>query len=90
MGHLMHELAEREITSVLIEGGGTTHASAFNAGIVDKVLFFIAPKIIGGHDAVSAVEGEGVALMKDALMLKDMKAHHVGDDILIEAYVKRD
>jgi len=42
MVRLMHELAAREITSVLIEGGGTTLASAFEAGVVDKVLFFIA------------------------------------------------
>ncbi|MBZ0172667.1 MAG: bifunctional diaminohydroxyphosphoribosylaminopyrimidine deaminase/5-amino-6-(5-phosphoribosylamino)uracil reductase RibD, partial [Phycisphaerales bacterium] len=51
---LMKELAAREIVSVLIEGGGTTLASAFESGIVDKVMFFIAPKIIGGHDAVTA------------------------------------
>ena len=60
MIELMHELARREIMTVLIEGGGTTHATAFNAGIVDKVMFFVAPKIVGGRDAVTAVEGGGV------------------------------
>ena len=49
--------------SVLIEGGGTTHASAFEAGIVDKVMFFVAPKIMGGRDAITAIEGEGVDRM---------------------------
>ena len=85
---LMRELAARDVTSVLIEGGGTTHASAFAAGIVDKVMFFVAPKIIGGHDAITAVEGEGAARMADAVMLERMTARPIGEDLLIEAYVK--
>lgn len=87
---LMHELAAREITSVLIEGGGTTHASAFEAGVVDKVLFFIAPKIVGGRDAITAVEGDGAARMSDAILLERMSVRPVGNDLLIEAYVKKD
>ena len=87
---LMQELGRREITSVLIEGGGTTLASAFEAGIVDKVMFFIAPKIIGGRRAVSAVEGVGAERMKDVLTLRDMTATPVGRDILIEAYVDKE
>jgi len=86
---LMRELAKREVTSVLIEGGGTTHASAFEAGIVDKVIFFVAPKIIGGRDAVTAVEGEGIPRMDDAVILDRMSAHPVGQDLLIEAYVRK-
>jgi diaminohydroxyphosphoribosylaminopyrimidine deaminase/5-amino-6-(5-phosphoribosylamino)uracil reductase len=89
MAALMRELARREITSVLIEGGGATHASAFEAGVVDKVLFFIAPKIIGGREAVPAVGGEGVARMEDAIMLEKMTVRPVDPDILVEAYVKR-
>jgi len=85
---LMRELAAREIVSVLIEGGGTTHASAFAAGIVDKVMFFIAPKIIGGRDAITAVEGEGAERMSDVVQLERMTARSVGEDILVEAYVK--
>jgi len=84
---LMQELGRREITSVLIEGGGSTLASAFEAGIVDKVMFFIAPKIIGGRRAISAVEGVGTERMNDVLTLRDMTATPVGQDILIEAYV---
>lgn len=85
---LMRELASREITSVLIEGGGTTLASAFGAGIVDKVMFFVAPKIIGGREAITAVEGEGIARMNEAIALERMQATPVGEDILLEAYVK--
>lgn len=89
MEFLMRELARREITSVLIEGGGTTHASAFEAGIVDKVMFFIAPKIVGGREAVSAVDGRGSETMADAVALERMMAIPVGNDILIEAYVSK-
>ena len=87
MRDLMKQLASREVMSVLIEGGGATHASAFEAGVVDKVMFFVAPKIVGGRDAVSAVEGGGIERMADAISLRDMKATPVGNDILIEAYV---
>ncbi|MBN2311750.1 MAG: bifunctional diaminohydroxyphosphoribosylaminopyrimidine deaminase/5-amino-6-(5-phosphoribosylamino)uracil reductase RibD [Candidatus Hydrogenedentes bacterium] len=86
---LMQELAARDIVSLLIEGGGTTLASAFDAGIVDKALFFVAPKIIGGRDAITAVEGEGVERMADAVALERMTATPVGEDLLIEAYVKQ-
>ncbi len=90
MARLMHELGARDVTSVLIEGGGTTLASAFEAGVVDKVLFFIAPKIVGGKDAVTPVEGDGVALMKDAIPIGPMTVRMIGNDILIEAYVMKD
>jgi diaminohydroxyphosphoribosylaminopyrimidine deaminase/5-amino-6-(5-phosphoribosylamino)uracil reductase len=86
---LMRELAAREVMSVLIEGGGTTHASAFEAGIVDKVMFFVAQKIIGGRDAITAVEGEGADRMADVIQLERMTARTIGEDILIEAYVKQ-
>lgn len=88
MDALMRELGRRDVTTVLIEGGGTTLASAFEAGVVDKVTFFVAPKIIGGKEAVTAVEGVGAATMADAIRLRDMKATPVGTDLLIEAYVE--
>lgn len=88
MAVLMDELGKRSITSLLIEGGGTTHASAFKAGIVDKVMFFVAPKILGGRDAVSPVEGEGFATIDEAIQLDHMTATPVGQDLLIEAYVR--
>jgi diaminohydroxyphosphoribosylaminopyrimidine deaminase/5-amino-6-(5-phosphoribosylamino)uracil reductase len=89
MQALMHELGSREVTCVMIEGGGTTHASAFSAGVVDKVIFFVAPKIIGGREAVTAVEGEGAATMDEAILLDRMAARPVGEDLLIEAYVRK-
>jgi diaminohydroxyphosphoribosylaminopyrimidine deaminase/5-amino-6-(5-phosphoribosylamino)uracil reductase len=87
---LMRELGRRNVTSVLVEGGGATLASAFEAGVVDKVMFFVAPKIIGGKDAVPSVGGAGVATMSEAIQLREMKATPIGEDILIEAYVVQD
>ena len=87
---LMDELGARKVTSLMIEGGGTTLAAAFDAGIVDKVLFFVAPKIAGGREAVSPVEGLGCAAMDEAIALENMRAEPVGEDLLIEAYVRND
>lgn len=84
---LLKELAKREITSVLIEGGGETIASAFEAGVVDKVYFFIAPKVIGGRDATTSVEGEGIEKAVRAIGLERTSFRKIGDDILIEGYV---
>lgn len=88
MAVLMDELGKRGVTSLLIEGGGTTHASAFMAGIVDKVMFFVAPKILGGRAAVSPVEGPGFETIDEAIQLDHMTATPVGQDLLIEAYVR--
>ena len=85
---LMHALAEREITSVLVEGGGTIHFSLLRARLVDKVFAFIAPKIIGGSCALSAVEGVGFEKLSEAVELNDFTATTLGEDILISGYVK--
>lgn len=84
---LMQELAQREITSVLVEGGGTIHFSMLNAGLVDKILAFVAPKIIGGANALTAVEGAGFAKLSDAVGLKNFTAEQLGNDILLSGYV---
>ncbi|MEN6520171.1 MAG: bifunctional diaminohydroxyphosphoribosylaminopyrimidine deaminase/5-amino-6-(5-phosphoribosylamino)uracil reductase RibD [Armatimonadota bacterium] len=83
---LMRELGQIKKTGVLIEGGGRIAASALSSGIVDKVLVFIAPKIVGGESARTPVEGSGVAAMADALRLRNMSVKKVGCDLLIEAY----
>lgn len=85
---LMDELYKLEIDSVLLEGGGGLNAAALNSGIVDKVMLFIAPKIIGGEDAKTPVEGTGIQFMKDAVKLKDISISRFDEDILVEGYVK--
>lgn len=84
----MRDLADEGVQSIMIEGGGTLNASALEAGVVDKILFFIAPKIIGGKGAVSIVGGSGVEKLSDSIRLEDMTVTKVGEDFLIEAYVK--
>lgn len=86
---LLEELGRRGIMTLLIEGGGTTLASAFEGGLVDKVWFFVAPKIVGGRDAVTPVEGLGAGTMNEAIQLDSIEAFPVGEDLLIEGYVKR-
>lgn len=85
---LLKELARREITSVLIEGGGEVIASALKARVVDKIYFFIAPKIVGGREAKTSVEGEGIGRIARAIGVKDMTSRNIGGDILIEGYVR--
>lgn len=83
---LLSTLGGMNITSVLIEGGSHIAASFLSAGVTDKVMFFIAPKIAGGESARTAVGGLGIAAMGDALELKDMTVRRIGRDILVEAY----
>ncbi len=85
---LLRKLAEEGIAHILMEGGGKVLASAFEAGIVDKVLFFIAPKIIGGKLAPTSVEGSGIDNVNSAIRLKDVKFDRIGDDFLVEGYIR--
>jgi len=82
---LMKELHNREIDSVLIEGGPTLAGNAIKNNIVDKAMVFIAPKLVGGS-AISALEGEGAKQMQDVKVLKDIMTKRFKDDVLIEGY----
>lgn len=85
---LMATLGERGVLSLLAEGGGVLHGSLFAAGLVDKVHAIIAPKIIGGT-RYPAVAGEGAARMADAIALRDVEMHRLGDDVAFVGYVAR-
>ncbi|MBT9160252.1 MAG: Riboflavin biosynthesis protein RibD [Dehalococcoidia bacterium] len=85
---LFKVLGEREITSVLVEGGSLLLGSLFDLGLVDKVLVFIAPIIVGGSEALTAVGGEGVASMAEALRLKQVRVERLGDDIMVSGYTR--
>ena len=89
LAQLAKKLGERGIASVMIEGGGGLLAAAFEAGIVDKALFFIAPKIFGGEDAPTPVEGPGIVKVAEAIRFGDLHVRKIGEDILIEAYVMK-
>jgi diaminohydroxyphosphoribosylaminopyrimidine deaminase/5-amino-6-(5-phosphoribosylamino)uracil reductase len=83
---VLSELARRSIQSVLVEGGATVAARFLEAGLVDKVSFFIAPVIIGGCEAKPAVGGTGAANIADAIRLRDTEITPHGDDIEITGY----
>ena len=86
---LMRKLGEKEITSVLVEAGSSMNAYALEEGIVDKVMVFIAPKIIGGKESFPAVGGRSFRKLEEAYRLKDVKVRRVGGDILIEGYIEK-
>jgi len=83
---LLAELGRREVTSLLVEGGGTLLESFFRAHLVDKLLCFIAPLLIGGREAPSALSGEGVAHLSEAPRLERLHVEQVGVDILVSGY----
>lgn len=85
---LLKALAEREITSVLMEGGGILLGSLFDCRLVDKVIAFIAPIIIGGEEAKTPVAGQGIDKVIDAIKLERIKVEKFGEDLMISGYVK--
>ncbi len=89
LSSLMKKLGALNITSLLIEGGSTISASALSSGIVDKMICFYAPKIIGGKQSPGIVGGKGVETLKQAVGLEDIRVKRLGEDILIEGYIKK-
>jgi diaminohydroxyphosphoribosylaminopyrimidine deaminase/5-amino-6-(5-phosphoribosylamino)uracil reductase len=85
---VLRELGNRSLQSVLVEGGAGIAGEFVDAGLVNKVTFFIAPKIIGGTAAPSAVGGMGVEMMSGALELERTKVVQHGEDIEITGYPK--
>ncbi|MGI9859846.1 bifunctional diaminohydroxyphosphoribosylaminopyrimidine deaminase/5-amino-6-(5-phosphoribosylamino)uracil reductase RibD [Moorella naiadis] len=84
---LLAELARRQITSILVEGGRGVNATALAAGVVDKVIAFIAPKIFGGVEAPGPVGGLGVADPEDAWRLDGLVVEPCGEDIMLSGYL---
>jgi diaminohydroxyphosphoribosylaminopyrimidine deaminase/5-amino-6-(5-phosphoribosylamino)uracil reductase len=80
-------LGQVGIASVLVEGGGGLNASALKEGIVDKVVLFLAPLIIGGESAPGAVGGPGIKRLKQALSIKNLTVTPVGADWMVEGYL---
>ena len=83
---LLRKLARAGIVTVLIEGGGATAASALEERIVDKILFFYAPKILGG-DARPMVGRLGLRRMRDALVVRDLRVEKSGADLMVAGYL---
>lgn len=84
--NLVKKLGESEITSVLVEGGSETAASFLKNGIVDKIVFFYVPKIIGS-EGVSMVGKLNISEVKDALSIKKIRVKTIGEEFIVEGYV---
>ena len=85
---LLKVLGEREITSVMVEGGGRLVGSLFDLGLVDKVIAYIAPVVLGGRDSPTPVAGAGAASMEEALRLKRTRIDVIGQDVVMTGYVR--
>lgn len=84
---LLEHLGKRGITSILIEAGSSLNAYALNEGIVDKVMFFIAPRIMGGVKSFPAIGGEMQKKLDEIYSVTDFKIRKIGEDLLVEGYV---
>ena len=84
---LLLELGKENITALLIEGGGELAAEVLNAGIVNKIEFHIAPKILGGKDSRAVVGGKNPLSLDEAKFLRDYKLEIIGDDIIVSGYL---
>ena len=87
---VLGQLHERSIRSVLVEGGAQVAGAFLDAGLVDKVSFFVAPLIVGGRDAPTAIGGLGAEKLADAVNLQNVEVIHHGRDIEVTGYVSRD
>lgn len=84
---LMRRLGRMNITSVLIEGGSEINASALRSGVVQKVIVMLAPKLLGGRDAIGAIGGQSPKHLRDAVRLKRMSIQRSGEDVIVEGYL---
>ncbi|MBU0628001.1 MAG: bifunctional diaminohydroxyphosphoribosylaminopyrimidine deaminase/5-amino-6-(5-phosphoribosylamino)uracil reductase RibD [Nanoarchaeota archaeon] len=85
LAELMAELGKREICSIMIEGGAELNAEAIKAGVVDKILIFISPKLIG--EGLAALGDLGITKIDKSIKLKSLDYRKIGKDILIEGYL---
>ncbi|MDH5762434.1 MAG: bifunctional diaminohydroxyphosphoribosylaminopyrimidine deaminase/5-amino-6-(5-phosphoribosylamino)uracil reductase RibD [Nitrospinota bacterium] len=85
--YLIEIIGKMEVVSVLLEGGSGINASALREGIVDKVVLFLAPMIIGGESAPGMVGGSGIKNLKEALSVKNLTVSTMGSDLMVEGYL---
>lgn len=83
---ILEWLGEHHIANLLVEGGGKLIASFLEEKLADKIILFLAPKLIGGRTAPSLFPGEGAVNLQEALCLRDISTFHLENDIIIEGY----
>ncbi len=85
---LLSRMAERRITTLLVEGGGEVAGSFLSQGLVDRICFYMAPILIGGENAPGPLKGKGAAKLSEAFQIKEVSVKPVGPDFLVEGYVE--
>lgn len=83
---LLKFLGRKKIAGLLVEGGGETLAQFIEQKLADKIIFFVAPLIIGGRGTVPSIGGEGIKFLKDAAHLKNVSCKKSGQDWVFEGY----
>lgn len=86
LDELLEKLGQKSIASLLVEGGSEVNGSFFDSRLVDKVLFFVSPMVIGGRKAYSSVGGDGIRMLRDAVRLKGVSVKRIGQDYLFGGY----
>ena len=81
-------LAREGLHKILVEGGGEVHASVLEARLADEVCVFVAPKIVGGREAKTPVEGQGFETMAQAMALESVTFERIGDDLVLRGRVR--
>jgi diaminohydroxyphosphoribosylaminopyrimidine deaminase / 5-amino-6-(5-phosphoribosylamino)uracil reductase len=87
--HVCDTLYKREVQSVLVEGGGELNSGLLKEGLLDKILLFYAPILIGGKNALNLIGGKGIDFLRDAHKLDIVTVKRFKEDIFVEAYVHR-
>lgn len=82
---LLRRLGREDVTSLLVEGGGEVNASFLLNGLAQRIVFFYAPKVLGGRNARRAVAGEGARAWDEVLNLRDIEWQRVGSDLMLTA-----
>jgi len=88
LDRVMAELGRREITSLIIEGGAMVNWAALSAGIVDKIFFYYAPKILAGTGSIPFALGAGFRGIREAASVKSLTLHRFGEDFAVEGYLR--
>jgi diaminohydroxyphosphoribosylaminopyrimidine deaminase/5-amino-6-(5-phosphoribosylamino)uracil reductase len=87
LASLLNQLGDHEVSSLLVEGGGETHWTFFEQQLVNRIVFFYAPKVLGGRKAPKGVAGPGFEKNEDAPKLRDVEWKRAGDDLMLTALV---
>lgn len=86
---LLSKLGEMEMVSLLVEGGSEVNGSFLDQGLIDKIFLFFSPRLMGNHQAPGIFKGRGAARLEETLPLEAFKIKRIGEDILVEGYLKK-